>query len=343
MTRLATRIVLGIALAIALGLGGAGPSGQSTPDTVADHVAAAEAAGRELWPTLLDRLCAGLEQQGTTRTARGTASAPAADDHVPPPRDVWYRAPEQVFDNVYLFAVGDSQPTHGLLGVEVAAWAVTGSTGIVLIDTTFDYAIRDVVDGMRQLGLDPSQITDVLVTHGHGDHFGGVKYLQEEYAPRVYMGPGDWEIAAEAGYVGIGQPLPRRDRVANDGQVVSAGETAITVHHTPGHTPGTLSFLIPVRIGGVGHLAAFWGGTAIFGDVEGYAESARRFRDVATRAGADIVLSNHDWAVDFSGKIAVMKAAPGALNPFVVGTDGVRRFTQVAEHCARAHIAARRR
>ena len=246
-----------------------------------------------------------------------------------------------MFDNVHLFAVGDSQATHGLLGVEVAAWAVSGSAGIVLIDTMFDYAIRGIVDDMRRLGLDPSQITDVLVTHGHGDHFGGAQYLQEQFDPRIYMGPGDWEIVAEGGYAGIGQPLPRRDRVAADGQIVSAGETAVTVHHTPGHTPGTLSFLIPVRIGGVRHLAAFWGGTAIFGDVEAYAESAHRFREVATAAGADIVLSNHDWAVDFSGKIAAMRADPDAPNPFVVGTDGVRRFTEVAEHCARARVSRR--
>lgn len=338
------RIAVCVALVTVLAavLPAASPAGQSTPGSAADHVAAAEAAGRELWPTLLDRLCAGVDQRRTT-SAAGRAAPPAdAHDQPPPPRDVWYREPVQVFDNVHLFAVGDSQATHGLLGVEVAAWAVSGSAGIVLIDTTFDYAIRGIVDDMRRLGLDPSQITDVLVTHGHGDHFGGVQYLQEQFDPRIYMGPGDWEIVAEGGYVGIGQPRPRRDRVAADGQIVSAGETAVTVHHTPGHTPGTLSFLIPVRIGGVRHLAAFWGGTAIFGDVEAYAESARRFREVATAAGADIVLSNHDWAVDFSGKIAAMRGDPDAPNPFVVGTDGVRRFTEVTEHCARAHIAVRR-
>ena len=333
--------MLGIALG--LGLSATSSSNQSVPASADEHVAAAEAAGRKLWPVLLDRLCAGVRPRDATGAARRAEPPTDNHDQTPPPRDVWYREPAQVFDNVYLFAVGDTQPTHGLLGVEVAAWAVTGSTGIVLIDTTFEYAIRDLVDGMRQLGLDPSQITDVLITHGHGDHFGGVRYLQEQYRPRVHMGPGDWEIVAEVGYVGIGQPLPAPGLVAVDGQIVSTGETAITVYHTPGHTPGTLSFLIPVRIGGVEHLAAFWGGTAIFGDLENYAESARRFGEIATEAGADIVLSNHDWAIDFSGKLAALKANPADPNPFVVGTDGVRRFTLVAEHCARAHLAARQR
>ena len=217
------------------------------------------------------------------------------------------------------------------------------SASLIFCCLAFDYAVRDLIDdGMRSLGLDPAQITDVLVTHGHGDHFGGVKYLQERYGPRVFLGPGDWDIVDKAGYVGIGQPLPQRDRVATDGQTVSAGDTAVTVYHTPGHTPGTLSFIIPVRIDGTPHVAAFWGGTAMFGSLEDYAASARRFGELASRAGADIVLSNHDWAVDFSKKLAVLKADPTGPNPFVVGTDGVLRFTQVAEHCARAVIAARR-
>ena len=328
-----------VALGLALGLGAVGANGQSTPDTVASHVAAAEAAGRELWPSLLDRLCSAADERPPDQTATRTPQQAES----PPARSDWYRVPEQVFDNVYLFATRDTSETHGLLGVEVAAWAVTGSNGIVLIDTTFDYAVRDLIDdGMRSLGLDPAQITDVLVTHGHGDHFGGVKYLQERYGPRVFLGPGDWDIVDKAGYVGIGQPLPQRDRVATDGQTVSAGDTAVTVYHTPGHTPGTLSFIIPVRIDGTPHVAAFWGGTAMFGSLEDYAASARRFGELASRAGADIVLSNHDWAVDFSKKLAVLKADPTGPNPFVVGTDGVLRFTQVAEHCARAVIAARR-
>ena len=116
-----------VALGLALGLGAAGANGQSTPDTVASHVAAAEAAGRELWPSLLDRLCSAADERPPDQTA--TRIPQQAES--PPSRSDWYRVPEQVFDNVYLFATRDTSETHGLLGVEVAAWAVTGSNGIV--------------------------------------------------------------------------------------------------------------------------------------------------------------------------------------------------------------------
>jgi hypothetical protein len=77
---------------------------------------------------------------------------------------------------------------------------------------------------------------------------------------------------------------------------------------------GTLSTLIPVKDNGVPHVAAYWGGTAFNWTAnrnayitperpdgfwfKTYSDSARRFKEIATRAGADIILSNH---TDFDG------------------------------------------
>ena len=96
--------------------------------------------------------------------------------------------------------------------------------------------------------------------------------------------------------------------MATDGQKLTLGDTTITMYVTPGHTLGTISSIIPVKDGGVTHMAAYWGGTA-FNWVRGpaayitpehparfwfesYGQSARRFSDLAERAGADVVLSD---------------------------------------------------
>ena len=87
--------------------------------------------------------------------------------------------------------------------------------------------------------------------------------------------------------------------IAADGQTLTLGDTTVTLYITPGHTPGTLSALIPVRENGRPHLAALWGGTGLNADrdsLEKYIASATRFKDIVLKAGADIILSNHtDW------------------------------------------------
>ena len=67
---------------------------------------------------------------------------------------------------------------------------------------------------------------------------------------------------------------------------------------TPGHTPGTVSTIVPVTDGGRKHVAAYWGGTAFnFGPnkerLDQYVASARRFAGIVKKAGADVLISNH--------------------------------------------------
>ncbi len=64
-------------------------------------------------------------------------------------------------------------------------------------------------------------------------------------------------------------------------------------------------------------------------------------RDIATAAGADVLLSNH---TDYDGtkiKLPALKArAAGSPHPYVVGTDSVRRYLTVANECAGAALAS---
>ena len=333
-----------LVICLAIGWGSVTAIGQAVPDTVAGHVAAAKAAGGELWPSIVNQLCTSATQPPPPARGAGAAQqAPAPQG--PPPRNEWYHGPEKVFDNMYVF----STKTPGGFG-GVAAWAIKTSAGIILIDAIYDYAVKDMIDsGMRSAGLDPTQIKDIFVTHGHGDHFGGVKYLQELYSPHVYLSAADWDLMSRppATPNPNAQPIPKRDMVATDGQKLTVGDTTITVYLTPGHTPGTISFLIPVKINGASHMAAFWGGTAIgrgsqLDNLKLYSASAKRFSEVATQAKADIMLSNHDAFGEYFKRIDAMKANPNAPNPFVVGTDGVRRYLTVLDQCAQAQIAAKR-
>jgi hypothetical protein len=75
----------------------------------------------------------------------------------------------------------------------VSATAILTSRGIILIDAlnTPDEAEQILVPGLRELGADPSALRYVVVTHAHGDHFGGAQYLADQYGARVMVGAAD--------------------------------------------------------------------------------------------------------------------------------------------------------
>jgi metallo-beta-lactamase class B len=234
-----------------------------------------------------------------------------------------------VFDNLYF--VGEQ---------EYSAWAVTTPDGIIVIDTIFEYSVdSQIAGGLRSFGLDPAAIKYAIVSHGHRDHSGGARYLQDSFKTRVLMSAADWDMLA----ANTRDPAkPSRDMVVTDGQALTLGGTTLTMYLTPGHTPGTISTIVPVTDGGTKHVAAYWGGTAFNFQpskerLEQYAASARRFADIVRKTGADVLLSNHTIFDGSKTKLpALASRTPGSPNPYVIGTDSVTRFLKVAEECAAA-------
>ena len=294
-----------------------------TPD---DHVARAKVAAGDTYQNLFNFLCAVPAPRAGGPGGGGGARRGGGPPPGPPARSSWYTAPVKVFDNLYF--VGQS---------EYSAWALTTSEGIILFDTLFDYSVEDeVVAGLKTLGLDPAAIRYAVVSHPHPDHHGGARLLQDRYKTRIVMSGPDWDVIDR-----LGGTRPARDLIATDGQRLTLGDTTVTLYVTPGHTPGTLSAVIPVRHGGTPHVAALWGGTGLNADrasLEAYVQSARRFDDLARQAGADVILSNHtDWD---GSKLHLPRLAAGAggPNPYVVGTPAVRRYLEVARECAAARV-----
>jgi metallo-beta-lactamase class B len=234
----------------------------------------------------------------------------------------------KVFDNLYFF--GQS---------EYAVWAITTSEGIIVLDTIFDYSIEDeVVGGMKKLGLDPATIKYAVVSHAHPDHDGGARFLEEHYGTRVIMSPADWDVLDKR----TNGTKPKRDLEATDGQKLTLGDTTVTLYITPGHTPGTISSLFPVRDKGTPHLAALWGGVGLNQDPESvrtYIRSAQRFSDIVKQAGADVILANHtDWDRSKINLPMLAQGAPSGPNPYIVGNVRALNFLRVAEECATARV-----
>jgi metallo-beta-lactamase class B len=304
----------------------------NTPEA---HITAAKAAAQQDHLGLFNRVC------GSLAPAPQAAGRGGPESQTTLARGNWHAEPVKVFDNLYF--VGQT---------EYSAWAVTTSAGIILIDTIYDYSVEDeVVGGLRKLGLDAASIKYAIVSHGHGDHSGGAKYLQDHFGTRIILSAGDWDLLDRSNGT-----KPKRDMVATDGQKLTLGDTTVTMFITPGHTSGTISTLIPVRDRGDSHLAAEWGGTAFNWLTNRnayitperpdsfwfttYQTSARRFQDIADKAGADVIIANHTNFDGSKAKLpAVLARKAGDQNPYVIGKDGVRRYMTVAYECAMAGLA----
>lgn len=144
-----------------------------------------------------------------------------------------------------------------------------------------------------------STVTAILLTHAHGDHIGAVEPIRAATGAPVSI------HAAELPLLGT---IPH-DTLINDGDQIQWGSHLIRAVHTPGHTPGMITFIIDDQLAIVGD--------TIFGGGPGRTASATDFQTTLATL-RDVVLSWPD---------AVM-CYPGHGGPFRLGDvrDRVQQF-----------------
>ena len=304
------------------------------------HIAAGKAAaGLEYRATFVNLCLAGANPALANPAAGRGAGQPAgrgpgAGRGAAPDRGTWYASPYKVFDNFYW--LGTRQHS---------SWALRTSEGLIVIDTNFAWATQpEIIDGLTTLGLDPRQIKYVVISHAHGDHDQGAAELQKRFGAKVVMGTPDWESTLQRPATAAGG-VPSRDvAVGPAGMKLTLGDTTIDIVSTPGHTPGTLSYVFPVKDQGRTLMVAYSGGTltGAFGTNaarwDEYIASQQRIARAAADAGATVLLSNHseyDNAYTKARLIAA-KREVGEDHPFVAGADSVQRYFTVMTECAMA-------
>jgi metallo-beta-lactamase class B len=245
--------------------------------------------------------------------------------------------PMQVMDELYFLG-----------NAWTSAWAVKTSKGLVIIDAldNDDEAEQYIAGGLRRLKLDPADIKYVIVSHAHGDHYGGANYLKEKFKARIVMSDIDWKVLEDPNFdpkrIPVFGPPPKRDMTVKDGDTLKVGDTTFKLYVIPGHTLGTLATVFTVHDKGKAHRAVAWGGTAYnFGPLPDrlqiYTDTTVKYRDVMKQEKADVLLSNHVTYDAAVGKMATLKdRKPKDPNPFVVGEDSVQRFLTVLGECALA-------
>ncbi|PWT97412.1 MAG: MBL fold metallo-hydrolase [Terriglobia bacterium] len=251
--------------------------------------------------------------------------------------------PTKIFDNVY--AIGRSG---------TVVYAITTSEGIILIDTGYANETESVLlPGMKKAGLDPAKVKLVVITHGHGDHFGGAPYFQDHYGAHVVLSQADWDLMlnpppAQGKKGGAPVTPPKKDQVATEGQPITLGDEKITPVMIPGHTPGSMGLIFNVTDNGKRHVAGLYGGTVLTPNIisdaglQQYLHSVEHFKEATKQAKVDVELQNHPLYDGLEEKLAKLRdRKPGAPNPFVVGQSNYGKFLDIMAECMRAQIARR--
>jgi hydroxyacylglutathione hydrolase len=117
------------------------------------------------------------------------------------------------------------QVTLSMDGFEVNSYVVHAPEGDVIVDAG--------AEPERILASVHQPVAAVLITHGHADHVNALGAVLRETNAPLYVHPGD------AGRTGasVYEPL-------DDGQELQiAGETFLVLH-TPGHSPGSVTFVV---------------------------------------------------------------------------------------------------
>jgi glyoxylase-like metal-dependent hydrolase (beta-lactamase superfamily II) len=149
----------------------------------------------------------------------------------------------------------------------VNVWLLHNDGEGMLIDTGCRWDRRKLLEAIRESLGTHGRLTAILQTHGHCDHSGNTAWLARTYGAavyahetearylsrwRTYIPRGIRALSVSGFLFACGEvvfPVRRCpvDRPVKEGDLVQTPIGPLRVVHTPGHTPGHISFLLEER------------------------------------------------------------------------------------------------
>jgi hydroxyacylglutathione hydrolase len=148
-------------------------------------------------------------------------------------RSLWYPLDTgQVAENVYAIGVKDAN-----------MFIYADGEHVIAIDAA--YAGDALQEELKRIPIDPESVTHLFLTHADVDHTGGLDLFSNA---QVYLSRDEEQMidGTSSRLLGV-YHSPKIDRpysLLDDGDVVTAGAIKVQAIATPGHTPGSMSFLV---------------------------------------------------------------------------------------------------
>ncbi len=149
----------------------------------------------------------------------------------------------------------------------VNCYLIKTKAGYILVDTGYSNQRNNIENALDSAGVQPGNLTLILLTHGDFDHTGNGKYLREKYQSKIAMHKDDLGMVEHGDlfYSRTGSniiirklakmilPLLRMNLKKSDhftpdiyleeGDDLSEYGFSAKVVHTPGHSRGSIGFL----------------------------------------------------------------------------------------------------
>lgn len=176
----------------------------------------------------------------------------------------------------------------------------------ILVDTGTGFYTSNLDKSLGSIGSSLSSITDIILTHSHIDHIGGVIPILEVCSPKIYLhkaeavplNNGDTSQTLSDTF-GVDLPPLKIDGILEEGTIIDFEDVKLKVLHTPGHSLG--SVCLKVEDSGI----LFTGDTLFpggsFGRVDFPTGDARKLVESLKR------ISEMDFEIGIPGHMNAMK------------------------------------
>ncbi len=211
-----------------------------------------------------------------------------------------YIPPFQLWGNLYFVGTYHAS-TH----------IIDTGEGLIMLDSGYQHSLYLVLQNMWELGLNPKDIKYIVHTHGHIDHCGATRALVEMTGAKTFLSEADKDYMSGVVDLSWATELEldleafEADVLVNDGDTITLGNTTLTAVATPGHTPGSMSYLFNVSDGNRTLVAGIHGGAGLntfskaFLDKYNlpytYRDDYFKSMDKLKTLKVDIFLGNHAW------------------------------------------------
>jgi len=152
--------------------------------------------------------------------------------------------PEEIIDGIYL--IGGPNITSAN---DAAIYLIDFSGDLVMIDAGAGKSSAQIVRNIEILGLTPTNISHLILTHCHIDHIGSAPFFNERYGTKLIIHELDAKavetgdsLKTAANWYGTTFPPTKVDRkLSGFHEIIKFNSEELHCLHTPGHTPGSIA------------------------------------------------------------------------------------------------------